>query len=148
MNLVKNIKVTRVMNAVAAGTGDTQTGTGVNMQGFEGVIFIAEFGTLTAGAVTALKAQQSSDNGSSDAYADLSGTAQSIVDTAGNDCLVLDIYRPAERYVRPAITRATANAVIDSVIAIQYGARKMPTTNDAATVAGTETHVSPAEGTA
>lgn len=147
MNLSKNVKVTRVMNAVAAGTGDSQNGSGVDMSGFEGVVFIAAFGTLTDGAVTTLKAQQDTVSNFATA-ADLAGTAMSIADTSDNDLLVLDIYRPSERYVRPVITRATANAVIDGVIAIQYGARELPTTNDADTVASTETHVSPAEGTA
>jgi hypothetical protein len=41
----------------------------------------------------------------------------------------------------------TADATIDGVIAIQYGARVLPTSQDS-TVAGIETHVSPAEGTA
>jgi hypothetical protein len=57
------------------------------------------------------------------------------------------VFRPAERYVRAVVTRGTADAVIDGVIAIQYGARVLPATQDA-TVAGIETHVSPAEGTA
>lgn len=147
MNLANNVKVTRVMNAQAAGTGDTLSGSAVDMQGFEGVMFIAQFGTLTAGAVTTLKAQQDTASGMGSA-ADLEGTAQSIADSADNDCLILDIYRPRERYVRPQITRATANAVVDGIIAIQYGARVHPTTHDAATVAGSETHASPAEGTA
>ena len=45
------------------------------------------------------------------------------------------------------MTRGTADAVIDGVIAIQYGARVLPAAQDA-TVAGIETHVSPAEDTA
>lgn len=146
MNLSKAIKITRVMNAVAAGTGDTQTGTHVDMQGFDGVVFIAQFGTLTASAVTKLHAEQGAASDDSD-MADLAGTEMSIADTKDNGCLVLDVYRPTERYVRPLITRATANTVIDSVIAIQYGARALPTTNDVGTVAGTELHVSPGEGT-
>lgn len=147
LNLNPNIKITRVSNAVAAGSTDSN-GSSVDMQGFEGVLFVALFGTLTASAVTGLKAQQSSDDGSSDAFADLAGTAQSIADSKDDDCLVLDVCRPRERYVRPVVTRATANAVIDGVLAIQYGPRAKPTTHDAASIAGSELHVSPAEGTA
>jgi hypothetical protein len=61
--------------------------------------------------------------------------------------LVLDIHRPADPYVRAVVTRGTADATIDGVIAIQYGARLLPTFQDS-TVAGIETHVSPAEGAA
>ncbi len=146
MNLSNEVKVTRVMNAVAAGTGDTQTGTHVDMQGFDGVVFIATFGTLTATAVTKLHAEQGNASNDSD-MADLAGTEMAIADTASNKVLVLDIYRPAERYVRPLITRATANAVINGIYAIQYGPRAYPTAQDTS-VAGTELHVSPAEGIA
>ena len=148
MNFIKNHKIVRVMNAVAAGT-TSQNGSSVDMQGFNTVTFIAAFGTLTDTAVTGIKAQQSSDDGSSDTFADLEGTAKAIADTDDNKLLVLEIVKPRERYVRPVITRGTANAVIDSVIAIlsNKGPGKLPITEDA-TVAGSELHVSPAEGTA
>lgn len=146
MNLSKNVKVTRVLAAVAAGQTN-QTGDAVDMSGFEGVLFIASFGTLSSGAVTGIKAQQDTDSAMGTA-ADLLGTALAIAEDRDGDVLVLDIFRPTERYVRPIVTRGTGNAVIDGVIAIQYGAHKAPTTNDSATVAGTETHISPAEGTA
>ena len=147
-NLSKETKVTRVMNAVAAGTTD-QTGSSVDMQGFEGVMFVAALGTLTATQVTELKAQQSSDDGSVDTFADLTGTKTTAMsDDDDNQVIVLDIYKPVERYVRPILLRETANAVIDGIIAIQYRPKKKPTTHCATTVQATETHVSPAEGTA
>jgi hypothetical protein len=40
MNLSKAVKVARVLNGVAAGTTD-QNGSVVDMQGFEGVQFVA-----------------------------------------------------------------------------------------------------------
>ena len=103
-------------------------------------------GTLASGAVTGMKAQQGNQANLSDA-ADLAGTAVSIADAEDNELLVLDIYRPGERYVRAVVTRGTADATIDGVIAIQYGPRVLPVTQDA-TVAAIATHVSPAEGTA
>ena len=144
-NLLQNVKVTRVLNGVAAGTTN-QNGTAVDMANYEGVIFIAAFGALTSTAVTGLKVQQGLLSDGSDG-ADLTGTAQAIADDADNKLLAIDVYQPRERYVRPVVTRGTANAVIDGVIAIQYGPRKKPTSHDS-TVAGSETHVSPAEGTA
>ena len=113
---------------------------------YEGVVFVAAFGTLSSGAVTGLKAQQGLQANLSDA-ADLAGTALAIADTDDNKLLVLDLFRPAKRYVRAVVTRGTADAVIDGVVAIQYGTRVLPVTQDT-TVAGIETHVSPAEGTA
>jgi hypothetical protein len=54
---------------------------------------------------------------------------------------------PAERYVRAVVTRGTADATIHGVIAILYGPRVLPVTQDA-TVAGIKTKASPEEGTA
>jgi hypothetical protein len=147
MSLLKNCKVTRVMNAVAAGTSD-QTSSIIDMQGYEGVMFLASFGTLTATQVTSMRAQQGAAAAMGDA-ADLEGsTVGPLADDDDNQCLVLDVYRPRERYVRVVIDRATANAVIDGVVAIQYGPREKPTVQDATTIAFSELHVSPAEGTA
>jgi hypothetical protein len=145
MNLAQNVKITRALNAVAAGQ-TVQNGAVIDMANFEGVVFLAAFGALDAGAVTGLKVQQGLQANLSDA-ADLAGAALAIADTADNKLLVLDVFRPAERYVRAVVTRGAADAVIDGVIAIQYGPRVLPVTQDA-TVAGIETHVSPAEGTA
>ena len=147
LNLSKEVKVTRVMDAVAAGTDDVQEGTVLDMSGFDGVVFIAALGTLTASAVTDLRAQQGKLADGSD-MADLKGTKVSLADDDDNKLAVLDVYRPQERYVQCNIVRATANAVIDGVIALQYKGRKAPVTHDAATVAGSELHVSPNEGTA
>jgi len=47
--------------------------------------------------------------------------------------------------VRVSVTRATANAVIDGVIAIQSGAEESDTTHDATTVVGSSYNVGPAE---
>ena len=145
LNLARNLRIARALNAVAAGQTD-QNGSIIDTANYEGVVFIAALGTLAAGAVTALKAQMGNESNLSDA-ADLAGTAQSIADTDDNKLLVLDIHRPAERYVRAVVTRGTADATIDGVIAILYGPRVLPVTQDS-TVAGIETHVSPEEGTA
>lgn len=142
-----NTKITRVMNAVAAGTTD-QTSSIIDMNGFEGVRFIALFGTLTATQVTSMKAQQGAAAAMGDA-ADLAGSSVGpLADADSNEMLILDVYRPRERYVRVVIDRGTANAVIDGVIAEQYGPRTEPPVQDATTVSASETHQSPAEGTA
>ncbi len=145
-NLLTNIKVTRVSEAEAAAQTDI-TCAEINMEGFDGVIFIAEFGTIDSTAVTSLKAQQDTVTGMGTA-ADLLGTSITIDDDEDNMLLVLDVYRPREQFVRAIVVRGTADAVVDSVIAIQYKADKKPTVQDSSTVADSELHVSPAEGTA
>ena len=147
-NLASEIKITRVQNGAAAATSDLN-GSSVNMVGFEGVMFVALLGTLSATQVTSLKAQMSSDDGGSDAFADILGTdSGNMADDDDDQVIVLDIYRPVEQYVRPVLLRGTGNAVVDGIVATQYGPGKKPTINDASSVFGTEIHASPAAGTA
>jgi hypothetical protein len=146
MNLMKNTKLTRVSNAVAAGTTDINSSE-IDMQNFEGVVFIVAFGTITASAVTSIKAQQDTATGMASA-ADLEGTGVTVADDDDNQLFWLDIFRPQERFVRCVVDRATQNAVVDGIWAVQYGPKKKPTTHDSTTVGGGEVHASPAEGTA
>lgn len=126
MSLFKNIAVTRPLNSVAAGTSN-QTSSAVDMQGYDGCVFIAHLGTLTATQVTSLKVQSSTDDGSTDAYADITGSATSAAaDADSNKMLIVDVFRPAERYLKAVVVRGTANAVIDGVTAIRYRGRKAP----------------------
>ena len=146
MNLSKAVKVARVLNGVAAGTTE-QTGSVIDMQGFEGVQFVALFGALTATQVTSLKVQQGSLADGSD-MADLEGSLHTaLADVDGNKCLVTDLFRPQKRYVRCVVRRGTANAVIDGALALLYSPRIEPVTTDT-TVKSTKLLVSPNEGTA
>jgi hypothetical protein len=148
--LTENARISRVMNGVAAGT-TVQTSSAVDMAadgGYDGVLFIAMVGALTANQVTALKAQQSSDDGSADAYSDIEGSkAGPLADGDSNDCLAIDIYRPTKRYLKAVLLRATANAVIDGIVAIQYKGR-LPPVSQAAELIDLQRLVSPAEGAA
>lgn len=129
MNLSKDVTVTRVLNAVAAGT-TVQNGAAVDMAGFDGVLFIALLGALSATQTTSLKAQHGDLANGSDGV-DLAGSGTgNMPDAASNKALICDVFNPQKRYVRPVVVRGVANAVIDGVIAIQYRAGKMPTVQD------------------
>jgi hypothetical protein len=143
VNLSTSSKITRVSNAVAAGTATTNC-SAVDMKGFDAVTFVAAIGAIEATGTVTLKAQQSTDNST---FADLEGTAIAYTDADDNKLAVLEITKPRERYVRAVVTTATANGTIDGVIAIQTAANEEPTTNGS-TVVGTEQHLAPAEGTA
>ncbi len=124
-SLLQNTGIARVMDAKAAGV-TAQNSTAVDMQNYEGVLFIAAFGELTDDQVTSIKAQQAT--ASAGTYTDLDGTkVGDMEDDDDNQLLILDVKNPTERYVRCVVSRGTANAVIDGVIAIQYGPRKKPT---------------------
>lgn len=144
MNLLSNCKITRVANAAAAGTSAVN-GSTIDMQGFDGVVFVAAVGTLTATQTTSLKAQEGDTTSPT---ADLAGTGSgNLADGDSNKCIVLDIYRPLKRYIRAVLVRGVANAVVDGIWAIQYCGDKAPTTHDA-TVAASKLRVSPIAGTA
>ena len=147
-NLAKNVKVTKMLGYQAAGTTDTLTSGYVDMSGFESVTFIAILGAITGSGTATLKAQSATDSAFSDA-ADLESTGIAASSPSNNNqVLILEIVKPQERYVRPAIVRATANSVVEAVIAIQSNPDYKPTTHDTTTVKTPEVHVSPAEGTA
>lgn len=140
MNLSKNVKVTKVSATVAAGT-TAVNGSTLDMQGFDGVLFLASIGT--AANDNGIKAQQGQASNLSDA-ADLANT-QVLSDGTKTD-LVLEIYKPQERYVRVVAVRGTSTTV-EAAWAIQYCGAKLPINNvTAAQVA--ELWASPAEGTA
>lgn len=146
MNLSKNVKISTAITPTAGAAGTTDiNGSTLDMQGFEGVLIIVRMGAITGTAVTSIKAQQDTDSGAG-TMADLLGTAQTVADTDDDKTFYIDLYKPAERYVRVVVDRGTANAVVASAEYIQYGAHVAPTTHGT-NVSG-ETHVSPAEGTA
>ena len=145
--LSKSVSLERVVTvtAGAAGTSDINS-TAVDMAGFEGVMFLVQMGAIVSGAVTSVKVQQSDDDGSSDDYTDVEGTAQTVADNDDEEVFYVDVFRPRKRYVRLVVDRGTQNATC-SAVAVKYGpTRKMPTTHG--TGVNGETHVSPAEGTA
>ena len=140
MNLSKNVKVTPVMAYEAAGTGTTE-GTELDMQDFEGVMFVGG-GIGTANSGNYYKVQQDTVTGMGSA-ADLEGTKVTPGDNGDSICL--DVYRPQERFVRIVRVRG-ASSTGGAVIAIQYEPKKAPTSH--ASTVDSETHISPAEGTA
>ena len=146
LDLNREAKVTRVMDAVAAGTTvQTQT-TGLDMAGFESCTFIASFGTLTANQVTSVEVHQCDTVAGT--YAAIAGSNSGPLDDDDDDKLVVvTVVRPREQFLKVVINRATANAVIDGVVAIQSPAHKAPVSH-AASVALSESVFSPAEGTA
>jgi hypothetical protein len=141
MNLTKNVKVTMVKaGAVSAGTAINSDS--VDMEGFDGVIFL---GTIaTANAANFANVAQSSDDGSADDFTDLAGTK--VVPGDNGDSYMIDVYRPGKRYLRCELDRGGANTATGDIYAIQYVARKAPVTHGA--TIDSELHVSPAEGTA
>lgn len=142
--LSQDIKIS-VGLAYASGTAD-RNGATLDMKGWDGVLMIAQFGTIAAGAVTSIKAQQGAASNLGDA-ADLVGTAITVADDADSGIKYIDLYRPRERYVRCVVDKDATNACAETVTYIQYRGKELPVAAHGSAVAG-EAHNSVAEGTA
>lgn len=142
--LLENTKIARGANAAAAGQTDVATGV-FDMAGYDGIMFVALVGDAGNGAVLTLTAQENSANQAA-GMAALTGTATFTADATSGDnkALVLDLVRPAKRYVRAVLSRGAADTAVDGILAIQYRARSAPTVQDASVVA-TKIDVTPAE---
>lgn len=139
-------KLTRVIDRIAAGSSD-ETGDTIDMASFENVTFIVGFGTIVNAAVTGIRVETGAASDMSDAT-DLLGSAIVVADDDDTSIVAIEIIKPRERYLRVVVDRATQNAEIDFGLAVQSGPRVKPVTHDSDTVLGSETHTSPAEGTA
>lgn len=142
----EDVKVS-IAIAPAAGVAATTdiAGAECDMAGYDGVLMMVTFGTITGSAVTSIKAQQDTATGMASA-ADLEGTGQTIADTDDEETFYIDLYRPTERFVRLYVDRATQNAVVACAHYIQYRGRSAPSTHGSG-VSG-EAHKTPDEGTA
>jgi len=140
--LNERVKITWVADYASANTTDVN-GTGLNMAGYEGVIFVAKYGTAAADNV--LLAEGSSDDGGGDAYAELTGTQ--VGAGASDEVQWVEVYRPVEQYIRCVAERGTSSTLF-GILAIQYGASSQAVDNTTAGTIHGEYHVSPAEGTA
>ena len=143
MQLSNEVKVTRCTTQQEAGTAD-QSGSSIDMQGYDGVMFITTFGTANDGNY--IKAQQDENDatGFGDAE-DLAGTK--TVSTGANNTVVLDVYRPLKRYIR-AVGVITASSTIGPIFALQYKGRAKPEANETDDVIASKTVISPDAGTA
>ena len=142
---ITDVKITSALD-YASGTAD-RTGAILDMIDYRGVLMIVKLAVIATGGTNSIKAQQDTAANMGTA-ADLLGSAQTIVDDDDNQIFVIDLFEPAERYVRLYVDKDTSNAMAESAIYVQYGARKRPVENTVTDLVTYERHMSPAEGTA
>lgn len=140
MNLLKNCLIKEVCAPVAAASNTDQNSDILDMQGYDGVCFIAPVTDSVATGVATLTIEQNTDN-SDTGMAALSGAAATatctVNDDLNNKLLIVDVYRPRERYVQGVLTSGTANIAFGNMIAIQYKGSKCPITADSSVLQGT-----------
>lgn len=137
MSLLKNIKVTPVAASAVAAQTEVLTSV-LDMSGFDGVMFIALLGDVTATSVLTLTAKGNTASSTS-SPTPVTQVATSVFTAGASDAddkaLVVDVYDPMLRYAFASLTRTTANAVVNGIIAIQYTAEYKPTTQAATVIA-------------
>lgn len=140
-SLLKACVITKSSVAVAAGVDDITNGTIIDLGstsegGFDSVCFIAALGEVTPGSVVTLKAFCGDDAALGDgAYKTVTATVTASANDTDNNLVILDVVQPGKRYVRGDLVIDTQNAVVDSIIAIRYNAKTLPTTQTAAVAA-------------
>ena len=143
MNLLNNVAFNQVA-ALSSGNTDIQGGTVLDMEGYEGVCWIAAFdgNTNSTGGYSILRHYQASSSESTSMTATgtttLAGgqaavpatTATGLLDTT---LLVLDIYRPLKRYVTAYVTKDSTNSVNLEVFGVRYNGKLGAITQDTST---------------
>ena len=145
MNLSSDVKLTTALD-YASGNAD-RTGAVLDMQGYDGVLMVVKLAAVVNGGTNSIKAQQGELANGND-MADLEGTKIVIADDDDNQVFMIDLYRPAKRYVRLYVDKDAANACAESALYIQYGPTQRPVDNDVTDAVTYEFHATPAEGTA
>jgi len=147
VNLLKNVKFQEVLAPVSAGSSIDSNSDILDMVGYDGVVFIVPITDSADTGVATLTIEQNTDN-SDTGMAALSGASATATSAADDDLnntlLIVDVYKPLERYIQGVLTSATANIAYGNMIAIQYKGSKAPITQPASVQASTLV-VSPAE---
>lgn len=142
MNLSKNTKVTMIQAPLVAGATDPLSSS-IDMSGYEGCLFIGNWGTATGGATGSLQVQTAASTTAT--FVDLTGAVVASTGGGSDGYGLVDVYQPQKRYLKTQITRATSNLEWGGTLAIQYGAKKVPSVHSSTTNVATEVlTVSPA----
>ena len=127
-NLLKNVAVKQILGYYAAGT-TKRTSDIVDMAGYDGVMFVASLGTIIEAGTLDVFVEQDTANATT--YMTRLATTTVLTLTAAHatltkSCIIVDVYRPKERYLQCNITPAAQNAVILGIVAILYKSHKAP----------------------
>lgn len=94
-------------------------GTAIDMQGWDGCLFIIPYGVFGTNAILTGLVQRD-DNSGFNSATNIANSAITQVNAANaNATVMVDIYQPQERYIRMQLTGQT-NGVTTGCIAVQY----------------------------
>ncbi len=116
------------------GTGATVNGTGVDCLGHEVAVLEVNAGAIDSGAnkSVTVKLQESSDDGDSDAYADVTDATTGAIDNDGqNEPYLIEVnLSERERYLRAVATGGSADGGLVGAVLNLYRSRHNPPTQD------------------
>lgn len=131
MNLSNEVRVDRVLGYFAAGTTARKAAI-IDMAGYEGCMFIFDFGTIVEAGTIACDINGDDVNNTA-GMTKLAGGADVTVTAAmaalTQSAVVVDIYQPEpslHRYLEAVVTPAAQNAVITGITAIRYNGKVKP----------------------
>lgn len=143
-NLLKNCAIDFVNALVTASDAIDDNSSILDMSGYEGVVFIVTITDSVDTGVASLTAQGSTAN-SDGAMAAITGAVATATSAANDDLnstlLIVDVYRPQERYIQGTLASSVANIAYGETIAIRYNGRKAPITQSSTTVSASTTVV-------
>ncbi len=137
-SLLKNANISVAYTLIAAASNTDQKTAVLDMAGYDGVVFITPITVETNTGVATLDVHGNSANSTSGS-ALITGATDTGTSTGSNlagKALVVDVYKPSQRYVMGRIRSATANMTFGPTIAVRYRAKKRPVTNDSTVPSG------------
>ena len=147
-NLLNKILWDYIAAAVSAGSSIDNDSAIVDTQGYDGVLFVTTITDSVDTGVATMTVEQNTANSAS-GMAALAGAVATATSGANDDLngkvLMVDVYRPRERYLRVNRASATANIAYGECHAILYKGIKQPVSQASADVADSAVVTSPAE---
>ncbi len=129
LSMLKEAKISVVKGAVAAGKTAVSDAAIIDMQGFERVLFLAVLGDdteATAKVTLSVIAGDKSDLSDGAEHATKATHAAESATSADGKAVALEVLKPVKRYLRPKVTRETADANLLCVLAIQFNGDNIP----------------------
>ncbi len=137
MNLSSNSKLTGIQAPLLTGSGSTGTpGTlsdSVDMSGFNGCLFTGFVGTV-GGTTTTVTLAVFSSTAIGGTYAAIGGASMTSTGGDSDQLMVIDVYKPQDRFLKAGLVRAGINAEYGGTIATQYEPNEVPTVHSTTTL--------------
>lgn len=109
-------------------------GTVMDMQGWDGCLFIFNIGTMASGATFDARIISSANSNFSGNSNVTNAAITQVANTANNNVAMIDVWRPSQRYLKSAVQPATANSTFSSIAVRYHRTGILPPTQAATTL--------------